>query len=81
MILDNGDQAAVASETLDRIDREIGSANPSMEGCFIHVHDHLIVVRGRARVRSAAREIRTRERDQCVDLLRSPVVAVELGAG
>ena len=50
LVLYDRDQATVAGEPLDRLDRQIRSPNPSAEGLLVDVHDDLIVIgRGCAR--------------------------------
>ena len=44
LVLNDRNQAAVAGQAPDRLDREIRSTNPSAEGFFVDVHDDLVVI-------------------------------------
>ena len=51
--LEDGDEAAVTGQTLDGIERQVGSTNPSAESFFIHMHDDLIMIGRRSFVLAA----------------------------
>ena len=75
-ILRDDDDARVAGEPLDRFERRVGSPRPSMEGCFVDVHDELVAI-GRRR-RSPTPTSRRRRRDTSS---RSPPAHRLVGSG
>src|SRR6186713_616418 len=64
-------EARIAGKTLHRLERRVGSARPSMEGCFVDVQDELVAIGRRRgiRARNPALEIRRDDRYQRIGLL------------
>src|SRR4051812_45981320 len=80
LVLDNGDQASIAREPLDRLDRQVGSAGTSTEGFGVDMEDDLVVIVGGARALSGllASEIRLGNRNERIGLLCSPSTCRDL---